>query len=1220
MDLETLSQRNPVRIGYYDPFDVYPRVREEVQNRLPLTNLHWKQHPLQPLKSIPLLPVSLVEEVPKAGQKFSQANAYLRLMFVCFDSIDIYRSQVRPLIKAWLASLVKGSEWAIIFCIPASGKERLLTIMKTSFFDKLRSDFGPEGKELPPNLAQDQASERCIKLREKHDDNIQKLEAYNDLMLTVKTLLLNAFNTRYQQLNEQLSRQNDAFAKFALQIELADLLSDMRLLKDALEMYNQLFTDLNHLVSILPQSFDYTVKIPDQLNGYKFENYYELDRIKTSLVGHKETKINLLEARAAVFISQSVLLQLLANYANSISISGIYVSTLFQKVGVFLNDVSATFNKDSSLNEWLYVIIDNYLQLPVSDKLFALNDKNNEQEEQNYQLNEILEFKGELKLFARTLLTKIAAEKGLAITTIDEALEEIKLDDDKPSEESNGKDLTYQPLVKALVTEESYYDFFEKLTELVIHDLVTSGRSKTIDILSIDLAILNYKRKNFTEALNILQDSYEFFIQHGWSFMGGILLEIYLDCVEKTKSGDDEHIITTCLKLFSNLIDKKNSKYGINNYHLTKKTSQISQLFEKVVQYSSKLEGTHLFPVSKIFDTTVLPYIKKDSSYKSYIELELTNAFGIEFDLARISLHLRSTADNKLPQLSFKNENVHISNKEHHTIKVYTNTFISGPFKLDKLIIEVNANLHFILEYEKSSGDIDPDSTTIQHSKDSVLNALEDTTTVKDDGISVYLPLPSEPILYYQNFANFRCEVITPIESYLGSTECQLRITNGHLAVKNVRVEKFEIEDGLDIKNGELKAETIDANQQTDFIVSYVATQDKKIISVKVVISYECEGEKFAHVYTQTLDTTLTVSVSVQDIFKAGCLFSKFQVGTSNPRLPIRVIASDLTTSDSNYEIASSPSLTKGSPIVTFGEQPASFFYKISVKDSYTIKLEDTLELKLRYSNLQFECAKILQDAILSQFQQLGLTDYWYLFYFLVYNQFKFDLNNFAIYLSVTVSNKEEMAVMIDKLALDHVSEVEDRKKVSEVFRAIFDKEGLHFVESEPRFENRVLHISVPVPILKVLQIAGFEYERHPQYAVGEPILMMLNVESVTRWSGRERKEADEDISILAASSPRRTPETKTKEEFQIMIQNDDNWLISGLKRQSFEVDYDELVTKNLFQLVLIPLNVGKLLLPRIQIKLLTDVASDTAMDVDMTNGSETLLVVPELDSITFSF
>lgn len=1220
MDLETLGKRNPVRIGYYDPFDAYPRVREELQKKLPLTNLHWKQHPLQPLKSIPLLPVSLIEEVPKAGQKFSQNDAYLRLMFVCFDSIDVYRSQVRPLIKAWLASLVKGSEWAIIFCIPASGKERLLTLMKTSFFDKLRTDFGPEGKELPPNLAHDQAAERCIKLREKHEDNIQKLEAYNELVLTIKTLLLNAFNARYQNYSEQLSRQNDAFAKVALKIQLADLLGDMRLLKDSLEMYNQLSSDLSTLVALLPDSFDYSVSLPERLNGYMFENAYDLERVKTALKDHKASKVNLLEARAAVFISQSVLLQMLANFANSISISAIYVSNLFQKVAIFLNDVSATFNKDNTLNEWLYVIIDNYLQLPIADRLFALNEKKNAEEGLNYQLNEILEFKGELKLFARTLLTKIANERGLTISSIDDVFEDISLDNEKPKEENKKEiELTYQPLTKALASEESYYDFFEKLTELVIHDLVTSGRSKTIDILSIDLAILNYKRQNHTEALNILQNSYEFFIQNGWNFMGGILLEIYLDCVEKTKSGDDKHILTTCLRLFSNLIDKKNSKYGINNYHLTKKAEQTSELFGKIIHYSSKLRVTHLFPVSKVFAMNVLPFIKRDNSYKSYVEISLNNSFGIEFDFENISLNMISTEDPKLPPLSFSSGKMHISSEEHHTIKVFTNTFISGAFTLDKLIVEVNPDLHFVLEYTSSSQYLDPDSTAIQHSKDSILNALQDTTTVEDDGINIYLPAPSRTILYYQNLANFRCEIINPIESHLGSTKIQLRIMNGHLAVQNVRVERIEGDDDLDIKSGDLESVFVDAYQQTDFIVPYVNTPDKKVILLKAVISYECEGEKYEHIYSQFLDTTLTISVSVQDIFKSGCIFSKFQIGTPNPRLPIRVFASELSTSNKNYGIVSSPSLARERPIVTFGEQPASFFYKISIGDSYTIKQEDTLDLSLRYSNLQFECAKISQDAILDHFEQHNLTDYWYLFHDLVYNHFKFDLNNFAIYLSVSVSNKEEMAVMVDKLALDHVSENSDRKTVSKVFRAFFGQEGLFLGPPEDRYESRVLRISVPVPILKVLQIAEFEYERFPQYAVGEPILMTLKLEGVTRWSGRERTDADGDISILAASSPRRKAETH-KEEFQVVIQNDDNWLISGPKKQSFEVDYNELVNISSFQVVLIPLNVGKLLLPRILIRLLIDMGGDGAKDVDLRNGLETLLVVPELDSITFSF
>ena len=180
-------------------------------------------------------------------------------------------------------------------------------------------------------------------------------------------------------------------------------------------------------------------------------------------------------------------------------------------------------------------------------------------------------------------MAKVANSHGYAINGINEILEEISLNDDTSSK--NTSELSYKPLLEILLNENTYYKHFEKLTELIIHDFVNSGRTKTIDILSIDLALLNYQIGNYQESLNILQDAYEFFINNSWNFMGGILLEIYLNCTEKLDQSDYSLISLTCLRLFSNLVNPKNGKYGINNYKLIKPKVKIARLFEKIEEY-----------------------------------------------------------------------------------------------------------------------------------------------------------------------------------------------------------------------------------------------------------------------------------------------------------------------------------------------------------------------------------------------------------------------------------------------------------------------------------------------------------------------------------------------------------------------------------------------------------------------------------------------------------
>jgi hypothetical protein len=166
--------------------------------------------------------------------------------------------------------------------------------------------------------------------------------------------------------------------------------------------------------------------------------------------------------------------------------------------------------------------------------------------------------------------------------------------------------------------------------------------------------------------------------------------------------------------------------------------------------------------------------------------------------------------------------------------------------------------------------------------------------------------------------------------------------------------------------------------------------------------------------------------------------------------------------------------------------------------------------------------------------------------------------------------------------------------------------------------ELRELSIAVPAPSLDVLHSATFEYERKSKYLVGEPIEVRLTINTISKWA-LEKPELETE-EFLASSSPKRGEPVKKKHSFQASILYDENWLISGFKRETFEVDYSTGISENDFSLMLIPLNVGKLELPKIGIKSASAPEQEVSMDTIFKNGSETLLVVPEVNSITFTF
>lgn len=1260
MELSDLNLRNPIKVGYYNPFDIYLTIKDDFESKFPLTNLHWKYHPLKPLKSIPLLPVKLIEEVPKSvAHEVDNDSVYIRLMFIKVESIDTYRSQVRPLIKAWMNKLVENSglEWAIILFIPSSGKDKTSSIIKTSAFDKLKMDFGVDGKELPSSLNDedsDSENEHCFKLKESYENDIQKLEAYNDITGKLKSLLLKSFNRQYQTYNDEIIQHDIKkgsidldIPKFNMKLKLANLLNDMRLLQESFDIYNELTTDLTHLQSKFPEKFDNAlITIPKDFTNYVFESSFDLKNLKNKLFNYQSNSVNILEIKILLFINKSILLQSLSNFATSISISSLFISNLFQNVIYFLNDLNSMF-PNQNLEEWSYIIVDNYLNLPICDKLIEINNKNNSESTQTYNLNEIYEFKGELRLLQRNLLSKLAEKKHFSFTEI---LQDISLDDKGKKPEL---ELSFEPLISILESETKYYDYFEKLTEAIIQDFVAAERSKSIDILSIDLAILNYKRGNYAEALNILQDSYEFFIQNGWNFMGGILLEIYLECIEKIQNTAASLILTTCLKLFSNLTNKDNNKVGINNYGRTKKQTQVKSLFEKIVNYSTKLDHTYKFPIKHLFDVKILPFIKpaKQKTDKNYVEVEIDNFFGIDFHFDSIELVLSSKSSEEDPvnsanQLLFKSNNLSLSQNLKNLLKVHTTDFQIGVFKLSNLIIKVNDKLHLVqniseLEIQDDEVSVENNTTVIRHSKNSILtdSIVGGPHHASDDDTLV----PYQEFIMYQNLKKFRCEFLNPLQIRLGKSSVALKLLNGEAAVENIKATISPISTGLSIDgklNENFTLDSLKANETHIFDIPYIYLGEDQIIEFLAKVIYTVNGEEFQHIIKEKIDKTLTISVSVQDIFKSDFVFSKFQVGTSNAKLPIRILSNDLKTLNENYKIEKPPSVPNGRSHVTFGEQPASFFYKIIPNTNYTIDVSDTLDLSVNYSNLQDECLAIMEHFMLNYFEENDILDYWFLFKGQIFKHLKFDLNRYAIFGTVVLTNYYEVGLLAEKLTNQHIDVLKVKNLLTGFFQSLFceTNELSKSVIPSSEFLQRELLISVPIPVLSILQIVDLEFERKPQYVVGEPILVKLKVESTSRWSTQSplrddveasASEDTQDLSILAESSPHKVSPDKSlikaskaeKDSFQITIQNDENWLISGLKKQSFDIDPSKIVNENYFELILIPLNVGKLLLPRISIKSMNlNSKNDISMDFSVKNGLDTLLVVPELDSITFSF
>ncbi|CAN3352845.1 hypothetical protein DICA3_A01882 [Diutina catenulata] len=1283
---------DPIQIGFYDPFSTAPTA--DLEAKFPLTNLHWKYHHQKPVQSIARLPVSLTEEVPKTRPPHHPPTTavYARIMFVRYDSLDQYRSQVRPLIIEWLKNLVvvdgarprptstsgvpetpppaplspmvstssaatspvavresvasreeaqgpdpmkpsesvdtasglsksdldqpspqtnqtessaKESEhnqsnqtvstapsnhshqanssaplesaprgvtpWMVVYC--ASGKEKPSTLVKLSNFDKLTKDFGADGKQLA-----------ALGVECERDHVLSYSQgSCGDVVIFLKQLLVQAFTQRYQWLSGQVAASE---TKLAAQFALARLFSDMQLFSDSLTVYEEIGDELagtGHL------------ELPEKLSLESYPPFAPWTEHMSAF-----------DTRCQVFASQSRLLRSLAAQAATASLAAIYVSRLYQKLLDFLQGLVQRF-RSARVAEFAVRLIDFYIEGE------AVSDEN-------------VEFRGELRMFERSQYLDIAT-RVFRYPVMGATGCEISLDDEdqgggsedakgsqeakdsqgsKGSQESkdsqsqsgdekseDSKDegasanpilrasgLTYPPLLKAMASAQTFYACYEGLTEAAMADFVKCGREKTVDILSIDLALMAYQQGNYGQALRVIQDSYDYFIANGWNFMGGFLLEVYMECLEKT-GGDSKAQTMGALKLFQTMLKGIDGGIGINNYGATKPLAYFERLVAKIGDFSASLESPLEFPMS--FKLNVGRYVGCEG-YNHYLTVEFPNSSPLAFHFSRVVVVLESAQGD---QLEFVAEDVHVAPSKTTEVKLASPAFHQGQWWPRRSEVHLNANLRYLRSYQLPQP---------AQGFSSTLSLTTPAAAVEGD----------HPVVeVFQRTSGLWCEFCPTTNIELGITEMTLAIHNeGPSVLEGLEIHIHPITPGVTLSiQSTARVDSIAAKSSHKIAIPYIHYSDNKVVEFGARVTYVVDGTEHSHDMSNSVDTTLAVSVTVQDTFRPDCLYSKFSIGSSMGNNPLRLVSTMLETkgdsSESPYTIE--PPKHPISDVFVLGDHPVSTFYKITPQANHRVSPAECLDLYISYTSLVEECRVAVARAVEAELKH---PEYLYLITRDWLRHLRFEINKYALYGRVSLANKTEVVSTIEDIASDFVDLETARELVAAVKRGIEAVQASTVAkpEGEP-LRTYQLHIAVPMPSLNFLHLVRFDYERQPRFLVGEPIQMTVVVNTVTRWASEH------------ASPSQNGP-------LQLIFQNDDNWSLTGLKRATFMPGPEQFT----LEVVMIPLTVGKVAMPRVAVKPVAE-AEDTAtpveepvMDMAVENGNETILVVPELDSITFSF
>lgn len=1208
MDPDQNLNRSSIVIGYYDPFSVFSSIEHELLSQFPLKKLAWKYDPDKPIKVIQELDVTFKEEIPKLHRrnfdhdpsKYVPDRTYLRIMFVSADSIDVYRSQARPLINEWLKAFVaaRNVAWAIVYVSSKNSSDKRPNLVKSSPFDKLIMDF-EKGKQLKDleskGMGVLSVSDNILRVKKSYDDNMKKLEAFKELSDSMRNLILVSFTLRLTQLLNDVDNKDKR--EFLMRnLELADAFADMCFFDDASRYYKTFADEIAKSNEYARNGSNTSLNGANALLNLNLKEKYDLkapelvhnaDFLVQSFLTMDIKRANLLPIRFGIFLKTSSLMH--SRYRQNDATVNVMMChiKLLQNLSDVVNVSLCENPKNNDIKEWLYVLVDYYLSTKSLSALCAPQEAANTPKPVQALMEELSQAVGELKLTQRNILNDFAIIIGYELLNFHSMFLEVSLD---PSAEKLS--IEYPKLKEALKSKTSFMIAYENVTRDAINDFLSGVRTQTADLLSIDSAMIHYKKGEFHDAQNILASTYEHYLSNGWSMIGGIILETYLNCVQKSNSSDPEKIIVLYFKLF--LLLKTNSLEDVDgvrfSYKSIKSNKECETILEELCQISMSLEHTFEQPLLELFSITVLPTIAQNKNGECTISLILENDFLASFKARKMFLVLANMGNDR-NTISFSTEELKIQANSKSEITLSSPIMRVGEFTIQSIAIELTETLILIYKEDLLTGQC-MDTTILEVKQQSHL----EPSIVPDFASMNFLMVPHPD--------QFHVALKKPAHLDIRKPSLDCIIYNGPLQAENIRITILKSSEGIKLIE-ETEPRTLphmDAASTKTLCFEFPG--ERELIELQLKCLYEIEGREYEFSISDTFDLNLDVSIVVNDIFRMNTIYSRFRISTVDSDMPLRITDCEFTCPNGSHKVKSLLNIFEnGNSLIVSVDQPANMFYQVDSQERDTDCYSDVdmFDFRLTYSPLKTECESMLLNALRMELKEGGFLKYFFIFAPLI-SRLEFSWNDFILSEQLLARNKDEMNTAMNERIKKYLPYKEHPELIDILHRLL---------ENVPKYETEIeahqLYIPVEAPSIDVLHEVKFDYDKKCQFEIGKVIETELIIKSSSKWAKLNAS------SILASSSPGQVLWLDRK--FSAKVHDDDNWLLTGNHVQNFTVREPSVITK--ISISLLPVKSGNLTLPKVSVNFVEE--HDTTMDVVYENSLETVLVVPELETITFS-
>ena len=813
-------------------------------------------------------------------------------------------------------------------------------------------------------------------------------------------------------------------------------------------------------------------------------------------------------------------------------------------------------------------------------------------------LLELVTYRAELFMMQRKMMELLAKQRewvagwALVKENARSSLEDVDLNgSDENSVNGNDQDtkpeashLLTSILASALASKETFHDEYERLSDKAMRYYVAVTHTKSAESIMGDLAILKSQQGDFGYAVTYFQHVLALYAADGWSLMEDDSLRMHAKCLKELDR--KEEYVATLLALVAKACGRVKAQRL-----LSAKSRPLDEIFDvhgmlpELVTFSETLEGEITNPAEQFFsDIQLEPEVLHHQDNDGFaLHLRLRHLLDDEVKLDQVSARLVHVDDPNL-EIVLTDISPGALKRGTNEFRLEAPTVAFGPYLVDKIKVQAK-KLLFVKELSpKQQLEQTPLGITDLERGDANVRAhtqpwifVYPNQHAFDAQVALAKDIHVDKPRHLEISLSSGWNDVESIDINLKPASAGLRL---HLA--DASFERIDLAKETEPKPGQVSLAGLEAHSSALVRVPYSLEQATAEILVRFEARYQTSKGASTLPLSVKLPTGLALDVDVNDIFHLDALFSNFTVRTTRGT-PLSISQATLEPS-AVYDVEAPPVLPV--PMTVFEKQPVKLVYKITrkaVMNEAVDKKRAALALSVRYYSVDNLIIDNLRRSLGTALEQSDFASLARLVLPLLCDRTR----------KLSSRSATEMAVLLNEVRVPSFEEIGWRE-VIETLPAVVQQPLTECLKTWHQDNTRVtleqdiatrelqrsITISVDIPRVDFVHRVSLSFQGERKYpqndpqivVLGQPVKARLAISNTRNWSNE---------AIFGAI---RSGESNSLKRFYFDVQAEpDSWLVGGQRRGHFKASNN---VESTFDIVLIPLKLGLLPLPNVEIHL----------------------------------